>query len=102
MPNDNEQIDLEELPLLLLPEDLPLPQFVQSSITIPNWVPPQIPKPIGFISSSAPVIIFDVSGTLHPARGGQFESMKSCVSDLLDSHGELAVACNLFDVIAFR
>lgn len=69
---------------------LPLPTIELPTIVLPKYQPPRVPSKIGFLAGSAPVLIFDVSGTMHPARRGQFHHMKDCLTELLDpTQGEV-------------
>lgn len=65
-----------------------LPVWQEPPLTAPSFVAPCEPKPVGFLRGCGPVLIMDVSGTMHPARRGQFHRVKSCVSQLLQPQGE--------------
>lgn len=67
-----------------------LPELVEPPLLLPSWVPPQPPPPIGFIAGCAPLLLLDVSGSMHPARQGQLLRVKQCCHALLDpTEGEL-------------
>ncbi|KAK9813278.1 hypothetical protein WJX72_011826 [[Myrmecia] bisecta] len=60
------------------------------------------PRPVAMAAGAAPVLLMDVSGTMHPSRGGKFNAMKHCVVDLLQAHSQVAGSAKEFDVIAFN
>ncbi|WIA16292.1 hypothetical protein OEZ85_012995 [Tetradesmus obliquus] len=93
--------DLQEAPLYQPPVPQPMPDFVEPPMVLPKWAAPCEPLPVGFLRGTAPVLIMDVSGTMHPARRGQFLRVKKCVCQLLEPEGELATAGTAFDVLAF-
>ncbi|KXZ50585.1 hypothetical protein GPECTOR_16g760 [Gonium pectorale] len=92
---------LEELPAFVPPAPLPAPAYVEPAREVPDWRPPCEPRPVGFLRGSAPVVICDVSGTMHPRQQGRFRDMKRCAVELLDPEGEIATAAAGFDVITF-
>jgi hypothetical protein len=78
---------LEEVPVYQEPVLQPLPAFSEPPLVVPKWVPPCEPFPIGFMRGAAPLLIMDVSGTMHPAQRGQIHRVKSCVAGLLTPTG---------------
>lgn len=48
----------------------------------PAYAPPCAPRPVGFLAGYAPLLMLDMSGTMHPSKGGRFFDMK-VVSTLL-------------------
>lgn len=67
----------------------PMPEYVEPPLVLPSWAAPCEPLPVGFLRGTAPVLIMDVSGTMHPARRGQFLRVNNCVCELLEPHGGL-------------
>lgn len=41
-----------------------------------KFAPPCAPRPIGFLAGYAPLLLLDMSGTMHPSKGGRFFDMK--------------------------
>ena len=82
-----EAVLLEELPLYQEPVLQLLPVLSEPPLVVPKWVPPCEPLPIGFLRGAAPLLIMDVSGTMHPAQRGQIHRVKSCVAGLLTPTG---------------
>ncbi len=72
---------------LVLPEEQMMPMWQPAPCVPPKWVPPCEPRPVGFLRGGGPVLVFDVSGTMHPARQGQFVRMRQCVAELLHPQG---------------
>jgi hypothetical protein len=66
----------------------PLPELVEPPVVLPVWAAPREPLPVGFLRGTAPILIMDVSGTMHPARRGRFLRLKHCVAQLLEPDGE--------------
>ncbi|KAF6255522.1 hypothetical protein COO60DRAFT_203539 [Scenedesmus sp. NREL 46B-D3] len=64
--------DLPQPPIYQPPVPQPMPPFVEPPMVLPSWAAPCEPLPVGFLRGSAPVLVMDVSGTMHPARRGQF------------------------------
>lgn len=64
----------------------PMPEFTEPPLLLPKWAAPCEPLPVGFLRGTAPVLM-DVSGTMHPARRGQFLRVKACVCQLLEPEG---------------
>ncbi|KAL0050091.1 hypothetical protein WJX82_004313 [Trebouxia sp. C0006] len=79
----------------------PLPVFDHPAFQAPAYAPPCAPRPIGFLAGYAPLLLLDISGTMHPSKGGRFLDMKACALELLKPTGELAAVASGFDVIAF-
>ncbi|KAL0042270.1 hypothetical protein WJX77_008145 [Trebouxia sp. C0004] len=79
----------------------PLPVFERPAFQAPAYAPPCAPRPIGFLAGYAPLLMLDMSGTMHPSKGGRFFDMKACALELLKPTGELAAVASGFDVIAF-
>lgn len=77
---------------LVLPEEQMMPVWDAAPCVPPKWVPPCEPRPVGFLRGCGPVLVFDVSGTMHPARQGQFLRMRQCVAELLHPQGGPGVA----------
>jgi len=84
-----QEPELEPQPAPLVPpEEQPLPDWTPPALVLPRYMPPLEPQPIGFLRGSRPVVILDVSGTMHPNRRGQFPRVKACVSQLMEPDGE--------------
>ncbi|KAG2495930.1 hypothetical protein HYH03_005861 [Edaphochlamys debaryana] len=101
VPEDFPHEPLEELPAFVAPTPLPEPVYEAPPAYVPAWASPTEPRPVGFLRGTAPVVICDVSGTMHPRQQGQFRQMKKCAVELLDPEGEIATAAGGFDVITF-
>jgi len=57
----------------------PLPVFEHPPFQAPAFAPPCAPRPIGFLAGYTPLLLLDMSGTMHPSKGGRFFEMKvSC------------------------
>lgn len=54
----------------------PLPVFEHLLFQAPAFAPPCAPRPIGFLAGYAPLLLLDMSGTMHPSKGGRFFDMK--------------------------
>lgn len=54
----------------------PLPVFEHPPFQAPAFAPPCAPRPIGFLAGYAPLLLLDMSGTMHPSKGGRFFDMK--------------------------
>ncbi|KAL0041510.1 hypothetical protein WJX79_005750 [Trebouxia sp. C0005] len=78
-----------------------LPVFEHPAFQASVYAPPCAPRPIGFLAGYAPLLMLDISGTMHPSKGGRFIDMKACALELLKPTGELAAVASGFDVIAF-
>jgi hypothetical protein len=70
-----------------------MPEFVEPPMLLPKWAAPCELLPVGFLRGTAPVLIMDVSGTMHPARRGQFLRVKKCVCQLLEPTGGCCGCC---------
>lgn len=64
-----------------------MPTYTEPQQYVPSWRAPREPRPVGFLRGSAPVIMCDVSGTMHPRQQGRFKDMKRCATELLDPNG---------------
>ena len=54
----------------------PLPTFHHDEFLAPAFAPPCAPRPIGFLQGYTPLLLLDISGTMHPGKGGRFFDMK--------------------------
>ena len=61
-----------------------LPVFDHSPFQAAAFAPPCAPRPVGFLAGYAPLLLLDMSGTMHPSKGGRFFDMK--VWPLAQSH----------------
>ncbi|GIM02641.1 hypothetical protein Vretimale_7428, partial [Volvox reticuliferus] len=101
LPEEFPHEALEDLPVLVAPPLLESPVYVEPPQFVPQWASPCEPRPVGFLRGTAPLLICDVSGTMHPRQQGRFRDLKRCAVDLLDPEGEIATAAAGFDVITF-
>ena len=53
-----------------------LPVFEHLPFQPARFAPPCAPGPIGFLAGYAPLLLLDMSGTMHPSKGGRFHDMK--------------------------
>ncbi len=53
-----------------------MPVFEHPAFQAPAYAPPCAPRPIGFLAGYAPLLMLDMSGTMHPSKGGRFFDMK--------------------------
>jgi hypothetical protein len=79
---------LEDMPAFTTPELQEVPEFQEPPLHVPTWSPPCEPQPVGFLRGCGPLLIMDVSGTMHPARRGMLPRVKACVASLLTPNGE--------------
>ncbi|KAL3162910.1 hypothetical protein ABBQ32_009352 [Trebouxia sp. C0010 RCD-2024] len=91
----------EPLPPREDPAFHPFPVFDYMPFHPAKFAPPCAPRPIGFLAGYAPLLLLDMSGTMHPSKGGRFFDMKRCVLELLSPTGEVATVASGFDIIAF-
>jgi hypothetical protein len=80
--------DIEDMPAYITPELQEVPEFKEPPLHVPTWSPPCEPQPVGFLRGCGPLLIMDVSGTMHPARRGMLPRVKACVASLLTPNGE--------------
>ncbi|KAK3249015.1 hypothetical protein CYMTET_41543 [Cymbomonas tetramitiformis] len=83
------------------PELNPLPTYVAPTdlIELPRFTAPNAPPPVGYLPGLRPLIILDMSGTMH---GSQETVMRRVVRELLDPIGELAGSALYFEVLMFN
>ena len=72
----------------------PLPAFEHGPFQPAEFAPPCAPRPIGFLAGYAPLLLLDMSGTMHPSKGGRFFDMKVCQQCCSVKHS-LLTSCQL-------